>query len=644
MVKRTMPSELYAKGMDNHFDDVFNTICRNIKISLRNDRFVHFIDEDFVMDTTKGYRWENLTPDYEKILLSGLRSMMYTNSDCAQNSFCKSYNETIKSLLELIDRIIDKLKETKPENFELKIGWFENMKEKRALNFEEAIQRFLFLNQIFWQTDFRLVGLGAWDTILYHYFGKEIENFSEVELTEIIGDLFSILHNQYTYKSNVLMGDTGQIFVLGKSDRNGSYICNRLTYLFIKTLSIKRIPDPKILLRVNKNTPVDLIKLAVECIQTGVGSPLFANDDIIIPSLTEFGIDERDACEYTTSACWEPLIGGKSSSMNNMTVLNFLRPLDRVFKRENLAEIKTFDDFFSTYLKQLKNNIKSVKRILETIRFQYNPLLSVFTKGCYESKKDVSEGGAIYKHVGITSVALGNLIDSMFYIKELVFDKQELTLLDIKKMIFRNFEEEEVQELYFELLKSKESFFGKDEHQVIDMCNQIISFVSENTEDYRNYLGGKLKFGISGSAYMDAAREFPGSFDGRKWGQPFKVHISNEDNAGYTEVMNFASKIDYSRNRFNGNVADLMVSPCFIEKNIEKFVEFIHKSIKNGFFEMQMNVVSSEVLVDAKHNPESHTGLIVRVWGFSAYFNDLPEDYKEVLIERAKKNEQKLVG
>lgn len=84
-----------------------------------------------------------------------------------------------------------------------------------------------------------------------------------------------------------------------------------------------------------------------------------------------------------------------------------------------------------------------------------------------------------------------------------------------------------------------------------------------------------------------------------------------------------------------------MVSPDFIENNFRKFVDFMMASIKVGFFQMQMNVVSSKMLIEARKNPDKFPNLIVRVWGFSAYFNDLPEEYKDVLIERALKNEGK---
>lgn len=653
---RNIPQEFKEDGVDKSYDEIFTLICKNIKIEITQKRFVYFIDPDYVMDTTKGYRYENLTPAYYKVLDAGLESLKYpqshNTSPCGtggihsikdrkkeeSDRFCASYNSVLENLILLADRIIEKLKQC---DFETKkqIAWFENLKAAPAEGFEEAIQRMLFVNQIFWQTDHRLTGLGAWDSYLKPYYEADVKKgiIDRAKALEILKDLYRTLHENYEYKSNVLMGDTGQIFVLGKSDLNHNYVCNDLTYLFIEAMKEVSLPEPKCLLRVSKKTPKDLIELALKSIVTGIGAPLLANDDVVIPQLIEFGISAEDACEYTTSACWEPLIGGKSSSLNNMTVLNYLKALDNLLKRERLERIGSFEELVEKYLIYLKRNLKAVKRVLEALRFQYNPLLSVFTEDCYEKKMDVSWGGARYHHVGITSVAMGNLIDALMNIKELVFDTKQYTLYDVKQMVILNFEgKEELRQS----LRKKTSSFGTDQEEIIRLVNRITAYVSEEIKDYRSYLGGKMKVGLSGSAYMDAARGFGASFDGRKAGEAFTVHISNEDNDGFTEIVNFASQMNYEKNRFNGNVVDFMVSPDFIQNNWDKFVEFLLASIKMGFFEMQMNVVSSATLIAARENPEDFPNLIVRVWGFSAYFKDLPEEYKEVLIERALKNEK----
>jgi formate C-acetyltransferase len=392
-------------------------------------------------------------------------------------------------------------------------------------------------------------------------------------------------------------------------------------------------------LRVNKNTPEELLDLAVDCIASGVGSPLLSNDEVVIPRLVEFGIPKEDAQNYTVSACWEPLIGGKSVSLNNMTTLNFMRPFENLIKRDNLTKIENFDDLMDRYEFYLEKNINAIKRIIDGGIFQKDLVMSVFMEGCMD--KDASKGGAKYFHAGITTVALGNLVNSLLNIKKYVFDENKYSLIDVKKALIFNFEN--APELYDEL-KRETSRYGLDEKEPIELSRKIACMVTKYTKDYRTPYGGRLKFGLSAPVYVDAAVGSLASFDGRKAGEPFNVHISNEDAESYTQVINFAAAMDYHENRFNGNVVDFMTNPSFLSDNKEKFKYLIMGAVNQGFFQMQANVVSSSILIDAMEHPEKHIGLIVRVWGFSAYFNDLPEVYKKVLISRALANERKMAN
>lgn len=127
-----------------------------------------------------------------------------------------------------------------------------------------------------------------------------------------------------------------------------------------------------------------------------------------------------------------------------------------------------------------------------------------------------------------------------------------------------------------------------------------------------------------------------GSNIGRKKnGEPFAVHISPiSEKVGIKEILDFASRLDYSGNRINGNVVDFILPSAFL-KDSKKLELILRDSISNGIFELQLNVLNVDILRDAKIHPENHKDLIVRVWGFSAYFNDLPESYKDYLIKRA---------
>ncbi len=619
--------------------ELFNNMCRDLEISLSDNDFVYFLDFNKLLDASRGYNFGNLTPDYSSLLKKGIIKLKYPEDEIT-NKFCKDYNNVIDSIKTLIDRICDELVNKKPQNYLQKVEYFKRMVDFPAISFKEALQRILFVNQLMWQTNHRLIGLGGLDSMLIDYYKDDLAsgNINKEEVLSIIENFLYILHDNYNNKSNLLLGDTGQIIVLGKSDEQGGYLYNDLTLLFIQAFEKVQLPDPKIILRVNRYTPRDVLEVAVKCIATGIGAPLLSNDDVILPQLTNFGIPLSDALNYVTSACWEPLIGGKDSSLNNMTTLNFMRSLNNLFMREPISDINSFKEFKVRYLKYLSWNLNAVKRVISMQRLQYDPVLSVFTQGCYESKRDVSHGGAVYHNVGITTVALANVVNALLNIKKEVYERKTVSLVEIKKMIVTDFNG---MEEWIPMLNSRANKYGSDDSDVISLTNEITRFVTNETKNFMTYLGGRMKFGLSAPTYIDAAKGFPASFDGRKKGEPFKVHISSEEATAYTEVINFASALDYGENRFNGNVVDLMITPAFINNNFDKFVDFIAYSIENGFFQMQMNVVSSDILIEAKQKPEKHRNLIVRVWGFSSYFNDLPDEYKDVLIERALMNERK---
>lgn len=621
--------EYYRAQRIGSYCEVFDKTCEYMIIPEAKGHFFYSVDPQFLFDTTRGYRFENFTPDYSIILDNGLESLKYRKED-ADITFCQDYNSIVDSMIKLVNRILEKQSDEKIKKY------FFNLLKDKASCFEEVLQRILFVNQLLWQMGHRLVGLGHLDWLLYSYYQKEMKagTLNRDKAKIIMKDFLTVLHQYYWLKSNVLMGDTGQIIILGGSDSDGNYICNELTYLWIDALMELKLPDPKILLRVNQKMPRDLMELAVRCMETGIGSPILANDDVIIPSLLEYGIDKEDAYEYGTSACWEPLVPGKSISLNNISYLKY--PQAFIDMLEEVSEDATFGDILNIYYQKLKLELDKIQKNISEFRLQYNPLLSVFMKNCFDKKKDASCGGAKYSNYGITTVGLANVVDSLLNIKKYVFEEKRISLKEVRDILSSNYEGYE--ELRLEL-KDLEKGYPYDDDYVIDLTNNILKKTTEYTEDFRNYLGGTLKFGVSAPTYIDAAKNFPATFDGRKKGEAFAVHISSNRRYAYTAIINFAAAIDYKENRFNGNVVDLMITPQFIEKNFQKFVDLLMIAIEVGFFQLQMNVVGSEVLIEAKKNPDKYPNLIVRVWGFSAYFNELPEEYQNVLIQRALENE-----
>ncbi len=601
------------------------------KITNKNDNFYYDIDF-FKMMNTPNSVIGNLCLDYSKILNNSLEDV----KKHLNNKNIEFYNTEFETI-NIIEKYIDKIVKLNSKNITVCTN-LSNIKNNKASSFQEALQRILFFNMLLWQTNHRLNGLGRLDKILIEYYNNDIESgvLTEEMVKNLLKEFLLLLHKDYKFKSNSLLGDTGQIIELGGIDKTGKYLCNDLTYMFIELMEELKLPDPKVLVRVSKNMPRKLMEKSLECIQTGIGCPLFANDDVIIDKLINFGYDKEDAYNYGTSACWEPYIIGKSSAQNNIKSLNFMFPLNELLEKENLNKITNFEILLKTYNNYLERYVNNLISDLKKITFEQDPFLSLFIDDCIKNGKDISLGGAKYNDFGLTGVALSNVVNSLVNIKDFVFDKNKMTLIEFNEIRKNDFEKNEA---FLKKLKNNGPKYGEDDDFIINLSNNIINFASSIFENKKNILGGKYKFGLSSPNYITDSKTSPASFDGRKNGEPFNVHISTDVSNGYTGLINFAGKLDYNANRFNGNVVDFFVTPNFINDNFDKFVDFLMASIKVGFFEMQMNVVSSAKLIEARKNPEKFPNLVVRVWGFSAYFNDLPDDYKDYLIERALKNE-----
>jgi formate C-acetyltransferase len=303
---------------------------------------------------------------------------------------------------------------------------------------------------------------------------------------------------------------------------------------------------------------------------------------------------------------------------------------------EKLSNFINFNDFLSKYKDYLYRYTYDLLDEIDSKNWEMDPLLSLFIDDCNLNKLDFSKGGAHYNNYGLTSVSLSNTINSLYNVKKLVFEDKLYTLDELNNLRKDNFKDENVIKTL-----NNQPKFGMDNKEIIDLTNDILDFTDELFKIRTNKFGAKFKFGLSAPSYIAKSPNIKASFDGRRNFEPFNVHISNEDNKDYTELMRFASKLHYTESRFNGNVVDFMVTPDFINKNFDKFRDFLKISLNMGVFQMQLNVVDSKTLIDAQSNPDEYLNLIVRVWGFSTYFKDLPKDYQDVLIKRALENEGK---
>ena len=579
---------------------------------LNNEHFIYFINEKYIFDYSLS-NYSNGTIDYSLVVNNSLLDLKEKTS----NPLLK---EEVEAIIEIINIIKKRNSNNEYSNILLK------MVDHKDSSLKEALQRVLFINQLLWQTNHTLIGLGRMDKYLSPFLG---EASSSAQLFE---DFFYSLHKDYKFKSGVLYGDTGQVIILGGTNKDGTYFSNAFTSEIIKTCIKANTTDPKIFMRVGLNTPPELLELCCKCMRTGNGSPLLSNDEVVIKCLKNFGYEEEDCYNYICSACWEPYPEGLAVESNNEAPLNFVIPFINMM--DSLNDDDTEETIVKKYKASLLNYLKPLADYLIHKEFSDDLISSIFIEPCLLSNKTIREHGPKYNNIGCTGVGLGNVINSICAFSYITSNNL-CGINEYVKIVKNNFLEKE--SLRNEI-KENANLYGTDDKRIVEVTNEIINFVSDyfascDTKDR------KIKFGLSSPQYIVGGRISGSTPDGRKSGEPMLVHISSSRGLAYSELINFASEINYCTRCFNGNVVDLMISPAFIDSDFDKFVLFIKMSIKKGFFQMQANVVDSKTLIEAKKHPENYQQLIVRVWGFSAYFVELPEEYQNLLIERALLNE-----
>lgn len=571
----------------------------------------------------------SITVDFGKVLCSDINEIRKRLQNAKDIRFREREMDILDSIEQIANRIYKKLNGNNKARHTTLCEFFPSMLYTKPRSFDEALQKLLFYDALFWQAEHRHIGLGRLDYILYEYYKKDINSgvITKEQAKNMVRDFIRILGKDTVSKSVILIGDTGQYILLGGVDANGQNVDNDLTELFLETLSELRIPDPKIILRVNKDTSDSVWAKSIQCLKTGIGSPLIMGESIIMNKMIRYGYSSGDVWNVGTSACWEPLIIGKSFDQNNpFRNAVAMTPLNQVILQG--GSFSSFDDFFSEYKRFYKKELESV---VVDMDFDCSPLFSLFFDDCINKGLDFTAGGAVYSHHGVQVVSFPNTINALLNIKRFVFEEKKYTLNDFKNAIEHNYEGMEDLRI---LLSTTGEKFGSTNKNVISLTNDLIHFTSLTISPLMSN-GQSVKVGFSSPAYIDASKDVIASLDGRKAGDPFAVHLSPiSSKIDISEIIDFSTALQYDDNCINGNVVDFILPSSYL-KQPEKLISILKNACANGLFELQLNVIDKNVLIDAKAHPEKYPNLVVRVWGFSAYFNDLPEDFKDNLIRRA---------
>jgi len=440
---------------------------------------------------------------------------------------------------------------------------------------------------------------------------------------------------------------------LGGVKSDGSDAVNELTFLILDVIEEMRLLQPSSMVQISKKNSDAFLHRALKIVKTGFGQPSIFNTDAIVQELLRQGKSLEDARNGGASGCVEAGAFGKEAyiltgyfnlpKILEITLNNGFDP--RTKKKIGLetgdpSTFRSFDELMEAYRKQLNHfiNIKiKGNNIIERLyaRNLPTPFLSLFIDDCIARGKDYIDGGPRYNTSYIQGVGLGSITDSLTSLKYHVFDKKDVsmeTMLKALKADYAGYEDLH-HTMVYETPK-----YGNDDDYADEQARTVFNMFFEAVDGRPTARGATFRINMLPTTSHVYFGSVIGALpDGRKAGVPLSEGISpvqGADTHGPTAVLKSAAKIDHIKT--GGTLLNQKFSPSFFKDDtaIRKLGSLVRSYFRLDGHHIQYNVVSAETLRDAQKHPEKYRDLIVRVAGYSDYFNDLGEDLQNEIIRR----------
>jgi pyruvate-formate lyase len=571
----------------------------------------HFIHE-------LGYL-SNLSPDYERVIGCGLLQLV------------GQADEYGKRMIDAILKLTERYREVALQAGKTELAKvLERVPAHGATSFYEALQSFRIIHYSLWLEGNYHNTTGRFDQYMYPYLKADMEKglYTRESALEMVEDFFLSFNKDSDLYIGVQQGDNGQSMVLGGMDKDGKEGFNLLSELCLEASRNLLLIDPKINLRVNKNTPAHIYELGSELTKAGLGFPQYSNDDVVIEGLVRLGYSLEDARNYVVAACWEFIIPAVGADVANIGALSFPKVIDTCL-HEDLPLCKNFEDFLDKVKEEIQRECDRICEGIRNLWFVPSPFMNVMMDG------GIYEGGK-YNNFGIHGTGIGTAADSLAVIAKYLYDDKKMTVEELIDAVDSDFAEH--QEL-LPLLRYEAPKLGMGEDLPDTMMIKLLQMFSESLKDRKNCRGGVYRAG-TGSAmfYLWHAAQIGASPDGRRKGEPFGTNFSPSLFArinGPLSVIRSFTKPDFADTINGGPLTLEFASSMFTEEeSVKKVAALVKAYIDMGGHQLQLNAVNTRLLKDAQANPEAHRQLVVRIWGWSAYFVELDKEYQDHVLRR----------
>ena len=584
----------------------------------------------------------NISPDYDGILRDGLGLRKQQVDDrLASPSLTEDQIQFLTAAKESIEAVQDFILKYRDcaagAGMQEVADVLEHIHSQGAQTLHQALQLLRIVHFALWESDCYHNTLGRFDQYVYPYYkaDKEAGRLTDEEAFDLIEEFFLMCNKDSDLYIGMQQGDNGQSIVLGGRDQNGNYLFNEVSEMCMRASYELNLIDPKINLRCDAETPLEVYKLGAQLTKRGLGFPQYDNDDIVIPGLLKLGYSPEDAYNYVVAACWEFIVPKNGMEIVNIDALSFAGVVSEAL--QNLGQYDSYEAFYAYIESLIQRDCDKITSAHDNMYIVPAPWMSLLMGGTIERAQDISLGGNTNNY-GVHGTGLSTAADSLVAIKKYYFEEKSISLEELTDALQNNFKGHEALQ---ERLRNEAPKMGMDMDEPDAIGGALLTSFAEALKGKRNERGGIWRAG-TGTAmyYVWHAKELPATPDGRSAGEVIPANFTPSmflRHKGPVSVMRSFSKPPLE-DVINGGPLTIELDESIFrnEETIEKLAMLLRNYMRQGGHQLQLNTLNRETLLDAKKHPELHRDLIVRVWGWSGYFVELDECYQDHVIERIK--------
>jgi len=597
-----------------------------------NIKQTHFIHEQGMVS--------NICPNYEDTLKKGFEKRKEEIKERIKDTtlteeevlFLNAVYKSIMSVQDFIGRYAG-FAESLSEKETAKV--LRNIKVSGANSFREALQLLRVMHFTLWESNNYHNTLGRFDQYMFPFYQNDISKgiLTKDEAFHLLEEFFLSCNKDSDLYPGIQQGDNGQSLVLGGVNVSGEELFNELSEMCLRASYELHLIDPKINIRVNSKTPLEIFEKGSKLTKAGLGFPQYSNDDIVIPGLVDKGYAYEDACDYAVAACWEFIIPKWGMDIPNIDALSLAGCVLQCIPKLNLCN--NYEGFYDLVDHEIQDQVDKMCEKHKNRYMEPSPFLSLLMNGTFENAKDISEG-AKYNNYGIHGTGIATAADSLAAVKKYFFETREIKYREFIQALKNNFKgyEELQQKLRYEAPK-----MGQDDDYVDSIASRLLNSFANALKNKRNEKGGVYRAG-TGTAlfYVSHSSNLGATPDGRSARESIPANYSPGlfiKQKGPVSVVKSFSKPDL-RNTINGGPLTLEFDESVFrnKESLSKLSMLVQYYILRGGHQIQLNTINREELLEAKIHPELHRNLIVRVWGWSGYFVELDEVYQNHVISR----------